>query len=706
MDITSIRLLKGLANGDARLADLPGLLKIKKRRLAYVVRGLADQDYVEKSGTAVRLKKTPKTTLFRDILKITDVEKLLAGSNEVVFSQLAGPSTIPELTGKTGLSKATVYRAVSDLQSIGAITRSGDHIKANGSHESLVTFAKLLGIEREERYEDGGAEIIYNGNSTILRKTQLGKITRGATTGFTLFADYGIDYRPIYDYFCEQETDMDLQDVLLHAVYSSVHSKNRLELLMSIVFYTKHKDKMDVLKLRQKSSMLGISQIWLDIESYVRRKPVVNTDMFLPWDEFVAKAELYEVPSENYTYPNPSETLFEEINDKLSRPVTAYLLGGENMRIKSLKASTKDCDMVVEHKDNFENLSEALVKLGYNKIIKTEYADEDMRIMPTDIFMHKNKSRIDLFTSTIMGDLVLTSGMRERSDMLDYGMLKIGLLRNEDVFILKAAACREGDIHDMASLVAGNDQTETGGSEHAPFDWDLVWDEILRQEAIDDTRGFTVNIFNQISYLTERTGIISPFSDRLRIRVVDQMIRRVLLGESMLVKEVVDLLNGADITEQMIRNRIDSLEKNTVIKKHQVGRMTRIQLLQNNKFPKPEQKINRHRLKRYLDWRFHMRKKPLEQSIQELAADLKKFGFDTIGKLDEMIMHATEVLRQYELEQFSKRYFNEVGAARICIGVCHGAFGKSPRSVFFISEFDKYHGLLEKEFILPKVIKK
>ena len=695
MDVTSIRLLKGLTDGDVRLADLPGLLGRKTRWLACVVRGLTDQGYVEKSGAIIGLRSTPKTTLFRDVMKITDVEKLLAGSNETVFSHLADPRTLAGLARKTGLSKATVYRSVSDLRSIGAITRNGDYVQVNGSHESLVMFANLLAMEREGRYEGGGAEIIYRDGSTILRKVRAGKAARGATTGFTLFADYGIDYRPVHDYFCEQAEPMDIQDVLLHAVYSSVHSGNRMELVMSIVFYAKHRDGMDVAKLRQRSSVLGISGIWLDIESYMSRKGAAVHDLFLPWREFVAKAELYEIPAENYTHPDPSETLFEEIGGRLSRPVTAYLFGGENMRIKSLKNSTRDCDLAVGSKKDFDGLSGALVGMGYKKITKTGYSDEDMRMMPSEIFAHGKKGRIYLFTSTIMRVLTLSPGMKGKSDILDYGRLKIGLLRNEHVFLLKAVACREGDIQDMASLAAGGRPAGSGGPEAAPFDWDLVWDEILGQEEIDDTPGFTAALFDQISYLAERTGIPAQFSARLRRRAVDQMIRLVLLGGSLPAGEMVALLAGADITEQVIRNRIDSLERNATVRKRRAGRATLIELLQNNRFSKPEQRIDGHRLGRYLDWRFHMREKPGERDIRELAAELKGFGFGTIGEIDGMILHATEVLRQYELEHFSKGHFDGAGAARICIGVHHSTLGKNSGSPFFISEFDKYHRMLD-----------
>ena len=698
MDITSIKLLKSLVEGQKESSELLELLGIKDRRLAYIIKNLTEQNYIDKENTIIKLKETPKITLFRDVTKIVDIEKLLCESNEVILSNIDEYITVDELIKKSGLSKATTYRSISDLQSIGVMQKDENVIRIDESKEQLVLFTKLLKTEREKRYEDGNTEIIYNNNSTILRKTTSGKIAKGATTGFTLFSDYGIEYQTTHDYFCEQKEDLEIQDILLHAVYSANYSKNKMELLMSIVFYTKHKDKMDILQLRKKSSELGISEIWLDIEAYIRRKQLKNMDVFLPWDEFLSKAKLYDIPIQKYTLPEPSNLLFREIGDKLKESKIIYLFGGENMRIKSLKDSTKDCDIVVESKDDFDNLAQILTEMEYKRRLKTNYSDEDKRIEPDDIFEHEKKSRIDLFTTTIMQDLTLSSTMKEKADMRDYGKLKVGLLRNEDVFLLKAIANREGDIQDMAALVTGSPNTPHE-LQHGSFDWNLVWDEMLRQEHINHTKDFTITIFDQISYLAEQTRIVAPFLDKLRIHVINKIIKRMLRGGSMSIKEIIELLNGGDITETMIRNRIDALEKTEIINKYSVGRTTYIKLLKNNKTVEKELKINMHRFKIYLDWRFYIRQKQSDQIIQELVKELKELGFQTIGEIDEIIRHSTEILKQYESEQFSKRHFDGVGATRICIGLQYPEIGKKRSSKYFISEFEKYHSIIKKKFI-------
>ncbi len=704
MDSTSINLLKSLVEGQKDTAELLDLLGIKDRRLAYIIKNLVEEDYIEKQDTIIRLKETSKATLFRDITQIVDVEKLLHESNEILLSSIDENITIDQLIKKSGLSKATIYRSISDLQSIGAILKNEDMVNIDESKEQLVLFTKLLKTEREKKYEDGNTEIIYNDNSTTLRKTPSGKIAKGAITGFTLFSDYEIEYQTTHDYFCEQKKDLEIQDVLLHAVYSANYSKNKMELLIAIVFYAKYKDKTDILQLRKKASVLGISEIWLDIEAYIRRKQLKNTDLFLPWDEFLSKAKLYDIPIEKYTLPKPSNLLFREISDELQESKIIYLFGGENMRIKSLKDSTKDCDIVVESKDDFDNLAEILTNMGYERRLKTNYSDEDRRIKPDDIFEHEKKSRMDLFTITIMQDLSLSSTMKEKADIRDYGKLKVGLLRNEHVFLLKAVANREGDIQDMEALVTGSPNTPHE-LQHGSFDWELVWDEILRQEHINHTKDFTTIIFDQISYLAEQTRIVAPFLDKLRRHVIDQMIRRMLRGGSMTIKEIVELLNGGDITEPMIRNRIDALEKTEMIVKYSVGRTTYVKLLKNNEYSENELVINTHRLKIYLDWRFFIRQKESDQNIQELTKELKELGFQTIGELDEVIRNSTEILKQYEDEQFSKRHFDIVGATRICVGLNYPEIGQKRSSKYFLSKFEKYNHIARGKFIPEHPIK-
>ncbi len=585
MNTTSIRLLKSLVNGPRESRTLLAMLGIKKRRLAYILKELRDLDYVEKGNDLIKLKETPKTILFRDVAQIMDVEKLLCNSNEIILLDVTEPVTLDRLIKKSGLSKNTVYHSISDLQSVGAIAKDSGMIQLDTSKKQLVLFVNLLKVEATQKYENNGAEIIYNDHRCILRKVPAGRIAPGQTTAFSLFSDYGVKYHTTHDYFCQQKDRLDIQDVLIHAIYVATHSNDKMGLLMGIVFYLKHKDRMDVLQLRKESSEFGISGIWLDVEAYVRNSQLKNPNLFLPWNEFVPKARMYDVSPASYVLPRPDDSMFNDLNRGLEAPVTVYLFGGENMRIKKLKSSTKDCDLAVADKKIFDAVANTLTsKLGYLRTAKTEHTREDVRTSPSEIFIHGTKSRIDLFAGTIMRDLFLSTAMQEMADMKDYGMLKVGMLRNEHVFLLKAAACREGDIQDMESLVRGSpDGPEE--LQHGPFDWNLVWDEIQRQEQINHTRDFTTPIYEQITHLARQTGIVAPFLVKLRRHVLDRLICIVLGSGSLPIQRIVELLTGGEITESLIRNRVDALAKSGLVKKHSHGITTHLTLLKSNKLP-------------------------------------------------------------------------------------------------------------------------
>jgi hypothetical protein len=54
-----------------------------------------------------------------------------------------------------------------------------------------------------------------------------------------------------------------------------------------------------------------------------------------------------------------------EVGEALSKPVTAYLIGGGAMSLAGLKAATKDIDVVVQDAASLTRLSDALKAIGY-----------------------------------------------------------------------------------------------------------------------------------------------------------------------------------------------------------------------------------------------------------------------------------------------------------------------------------------------------
>ena len=327
------------------------------------------------------------------------------------------------------------------------------------------------------------------------------------------------------------------------------------------------------------------------------------------------------------------------------------------------------------------------MKLGYKLVIKTEYSEEDMRLYPDQILVHPNRSRIDLFTKKVMKDLSLSNRMIGSADFIDYGNLKVGLLRNESVFLLKAVACREGDIQDMAILAQGG-SNQPQEFQHGGFDWEAIWNEILEQEKINPIRNFTSSIFDQISFLADQTGVVAPFLEKLRRHVIDQLVRNLLHGGMEPLKKIVSLLAGGDISEQMVRNRIDASVKENTLKKEIPDNETFVTLVKPAFYSYVNQSVTPRNLETYLKWRFPMRKPSSTLEYEKLSERLLNLDYQTIGTFDEKIIQSQNVLKQYEKKHYQNKPFNCIGAARICISLTDSRVGNSQE--FYVSEREKY----------------
>ncbi len=688
MNITSINIIKHLANGISDMSALMDIIRIKEWQMNSQLKDLIQLGYVVKEGNTVKLKDELKPSTIRELTKKTNIEKILRGANETIFSYLTKPISINELILKTELSPSTVYRTISDFESIGAIARVGDKISVNRSDEHLILLANSLNAERKNVYGPN-AEILFRDLTKILKKVQRGKITEGELTGFSLFTEYGIEYDINYDYYVKQENPLDLQHALIHAIFDAQRNMNKQGMTMAMIFYLKHKDKMDILELRRIAESFKIADVWIDVEGYIRNNELKNPNLFLPRDEFIEKTNLYHIPSSLYVLPEGYPKLFEEIGKNLQKQTRAFIIGGENMRIKGLKPRTKDVDVVLENTDDYNSIMDALTKLGYTPKGNIEYSKEDLRLYPGIIMEHVNRSRIDLYTKKILRTLSLSSKMISRADLADFGNLRLGILKNEDVFLLKSVTSREGDVQDMAALV---NMTYAGSGQfrQTDFNWDIVWDEINEQEKESHTQSFSEIIYDNIEWLIEQTGITPPIRNKLQRFVLDQQIKKLLREGEISVKDVVDHLVDENNSEQTIRNRIDSLVKIDIIKKESLNNEIQIRLLTDLTYPENNLKITPDNLDEYLRWRFPTRASTTPLKHEKVTDELVTAGFETIGEIDNIVCKSLKVLHRYENVFYSKKKVTQIGVVRMCVGLSNPKFGRKGTTNFYIADLEKF----------------
>lgn len=556
-----------------------------------------------------------------------DLGLILRGSNELVFCSLAESGTVTDIVERTGLSVPTVYRAARDLYSAGAARDIDGTIHLGGS---LVYLAKAMEAVSEP---DTHAHIIYRDSKRALVRVPAGAACNGQSTAFSRFGEFGIEYGGARDYYTVQDGAVDIHDILVHALLAADEHGDIGEMSLVVAFYLKHHNRMDTTRVRRTASRFGAAGIWLDVESYARNHAAIkNTWMFAPWGEFVEEADLYGVDPAEYAMLPPAETLLRDLGAGLEGPVGVYLLGDENMRLKGLKESVRDCDMVVRNRTDFEAVTKALAGMGYSVVAPAEYAVDDGRLHPAGILEHPALPRVYVFIG-MMGGIAPTDSIADSADRMEFGSLRVGVLRNEHVLMFKAVAGRVGDIQDMAVLVRGSPGPPDGCG-HGGFNWKMVLGGagVQGESPGVDLPGA---LLEGLSYMREQAGIRSPILAAVRRRAVDSNIMWLARGGWRPLRAVAETLAGGGISHSYVLNRANSLTKGGALKKRTEGR--RVLVCGDARFPHPEWGVVEWGMEQYMTWRFHLWERPGPRDMAELAGYVRDRGCATVGDLDEAV---------------------------------------------------------------------
>jgi len=187
----------------------------------------------------------------------------------------------------------------------------------------------------------------------------------------------------------------------------------------------------------------------------------------------------------------------ERIGQQLDDPLTVFLIGGGAMAFRDLKTTTKDIDLIVASGDDLEQLHAVLLGRGYD--IVREPDEEYEALGAQRILENDDGCRIDVFHQQVIDELVLSDGIRTRSERyLDPGNLEVELVSAEDIFLFKAVAGRVDDIEDMFALL----QTD--------LDFAIVEAELAAQIDRLDQELFVTYVNEALADLTDRHNVRTP----------------------------------------------------------------------------------------------------------------------------------------------------------------------------------------------------
>ncbi len=203
------------------------------------------------------------------------------------------------------------------------------------------------------------------------------------------------------------------------------------------------------------------------------------------------------------------KNLFIEIGNKLSRKITAYVIGGTAMMFLDFKEATKDIDIVFTNKDDRKIFKEIAKSLGYREMDSiTVYVIKNNR--PEMISL--GESRLDLFLSDVI-DFIFSFNMQKRAEQThEFGKnLILKVADKHDIILMKCATRRPKDEEDIINIIkSGNinwniiieeaKEQVSLGKEHAIFDMIKLVIELNKKYKLD----IPDNVRKDLSVLLEK----------------------------------------------------------------------------------------------------------------------------------------------------------------------------------------------------------
>lgn len=537
-----IEVLETLRGNSYPVSGLADELDRNQGWISELVKELEEKNLVEKHRQ-VEYADTYEARLLSTLSDRYDLKELLSGKKEDVLRELhREPATVSELETR-GFPSSTTYSALKDLRTLGAVAKQDDDTYGI-TDETLQQF-----LTATTRSEIQGTE--YRANDENIAVTE--DDAEGEPTAFSAFQRYGLEYYPAKQYRYRDGSDLDIEDVLIHAVKAA---ETRKQASMTAIFYLKHRSILDSSKLWKLANTWDCVEDWADTLAYADQRDTKQEDTFLPWDEFTSLAQDYDVFLRGYHPEESLRTGLEQLGETLDTEVDAYLLGGGNLILRGVKDSTKDLDIVVDSNEALLKLGETLRELDYEERTDLEAAYKELD--PAVVFEKDGSPRYDIFVEVVAGKLQLTEQMKHGVDRtIEHGNLHLHLLSLTDIFLFKSITEREGDLEDAALI-----------TRQTSLDWKQMLEEIERQDELTG-QYFSFAVLDTLDILKQREDIDPPIHQQL----VSYCLEKALIVSLEEPKTIEDLRNELDFPDHQIYNKLRKLENQNLIEVDRTGKL-------------------------------------------------------------------------------------------------------------------------------------
>lgn len=232
-----------------------------------------------------------------------DLPALMAGSGLEILYYLDRGRTATELAERSGVSRATIYRRLEDLQLVGVIGKSKSRYRLNEPFTVLVSIARGL-FHQKHRREAGeqaaGLNFLWETHNEYLFACDGDINAEGFhLTGPALFGEFGVPLltRDRRHYFrTDRVTDIDPVELVCHTLLIDDGSRYRTYCLLLI-----QKQDLDRTALRERAenynpeAAIDLSGIVDDLIEYLETSGETTAEQLPEWEEFKQTAREYEV---------------------------------------------------------------------------------------------------------------------------------------------------------------------------------------------------------------------------------------------------------------------------------------------------------------------------------------------------------------------------------------------------------------------------
>lgn len=196
---------------------------------------------------------------------------------------------------------------------------------------------------------------------------------------------------------------------------------------------------------------------------------------------------------------------------KVSTRINVFVIGGLALIQFGLKEATKDIDVIVQSKDEFNDLTRSLKSLGYTPPSPLKITTPYRKMGASKILENEDGFRWDIFHHQVCNALIFSSNMTSRATVFyDKNQLKVKLASKEDTFLFKGITEREADLDDMRLLA------ESG------LDWGKIEQECHYQSA-SSGRLWENALLENLVELREKYKIRTPIEKTLKKTVEDKL---------------------------------------------------------------------------------------------------------------------------------------------------------------------------------------